>query len=375
MKKRFLHVDSDFLGHLNTLGMTFLFLIVILVIPNNNSINLRMQEQILLVSISLFGTMKHSSVLFPYHQQKLGTFFIKRRYILRHIFLSVYYIYRVQFILTIAALCYLISNHSVSLAMAFFSCVIIVINLLSHLLSGVLAVVNQILFLISLLCLSQGNTALLLLNLLASLLVLVAYILFHFRIDDFLFRFIKYERSTFSDASLLKLQLTIFKNNLFLLFLIIIFNLLITYFGQLLFNHLNRTVLVPVTFLYTSIYLALLELLVGNQSQDIDIDSTRHRLLILNNHLTLYDRFKVSSLYLWTVYANFIHLTALPALVVSSSFIVTVKAVILLFLNFLIAFTYFRKLDYLVYEERNHILRYSFLLLYLICIICMSLGG
>ncbi|WP_057491860.1 hypothetical protein [Streptococcus orisasini] len=375
MKKRFLHVDSDFLGHLNTLGMTFLFLIVILVIPNNNSINLRMQEQILLVSISLFGTMKHSSVLFPYHQQKLGTFFIKRRYILRHILISVYYIYRIQFVLTIVALCYLVSNHSVSLTLAFLGCAVIAINLLSHLLSGMSAIINQILFLGSLFYLSQGNIDLLVLNLLASLLILIVYTLSHFRIDDFLFRFIKYERSAFSDVSLLKLQLIIFKNNLFLLFLIIVFNLLITYFGQLFFNHLNRTVLVPVTFLYTSIYLALLELLIGNHSEDIDIDSTRHRLMILNNHLTLYDRFKVSSLYLWTVYANFIHLTALPALVASSPFIVTVKAVILVILNILIAFTYFRKLDYLVYEERNHFLRYSFLLLYLICIICMSLGG
>ncbi|HGP8407524.1 TPA: hypothetical protein ACL24Q_001301, partial [Streptococcus pneumoniae] len=134
---------------------------------------------------------------------------------------------------------------------------------------------------------------------------------------------------------------------------------------------------IPILFLYTSIYITLMEAIIGNHKSSIGVDLALLQLSALN-HSKMNFFFKNAQLMMLTHLISFLQFSLLLCLIPVTSYSNDIKSILLNLLlipfNYFIAYVYYKKALFLI-KGTVSLLRWSFLVLYCFLIIFVILVG
>lgn len=134
---------------------------------------------------------------------------------------------------------------------------------------------------------------------------------------------------------------------------------------------------IPILFLYTSIYITLMEAIIGNHKSSIGVDLALLQLSALN-HSKMNFFFKNAQLMMLTHLISFLQFSLLLCLIPVTSYSNDIKSILLNLLlipfNYFIAYVYYEKALFLI-KGTVSLLRWSFLVLYCFLIIFVILVG
>ena len=134
---------------------------------------------------------------------------------------------------------------------------------------------------------------------------------------------------------------------------------------------------IPILFLYTSIYITLMEAIIGNHKSSIGVDLALLQLSALN-HSKMNFFFKNTQLMMLTHLISFLQFSLLLCLIPVTSYSNDIKSILLNLLlipfNYFISYVYYKKALFLI-KGTVSLLRWSFLVLYCFLILFVTLVG
>ncbi|HEL0698988.1 hypothetical protein [Streptococcus equi] len=377
MKHVFKYHKGDILGYLNIVGFTLLFYgSVIGMIMFRDYLTYDGAGSLISTFILVSGTYHSVKSTFPYEGKRHPTFILTPYYLFKHLLLSVTKVYAFQIrVVTIGIICLAIAFPE-QLVWIALSVLAVFIYWLSLPLVAIFRVAGRLLNLLMIygMYLNQELLVIACLCLNVVILVLNVTINVHYPYQWLAAR----AKKTENTITLLRLVVNMITDHLALMVLFSIFCIAVTYFTQrLLLSFDYSSFSIPVFFLSASTYIALLEVMVGKNIKELELDRGLAVLQFLNRDISVYKAYRNSQFLLSAHILAVIHtgcaIGLLPFLLNGQAALFLSNLVMIPFIYF-ISFCYFVKSIKVVADDLS-VFRWVILVLYFILVVIAMVGS
>lgn len=365
-KRLFKLYDQSIMGHLNYMGMILFSLISILTLIFYHDL-FPIKHLIIFsyIAIYIIATANINRCILPYSKKQPSLVFTSKRLLLKHLFITIRKGYLLQLLLScLMALTFLlVLDQYLIIVLAL---VTVVISFLSQLTSGVFSIVIRVLFLLQFWFIITFSFKLAIIVLIIQLLIIFLYISNSHRLAPITELLCFNSSNRYSSGNILYLLFAYITNNKILVVLLGALVSVITYFGQQLFTTVQG---LPALIIIYVNFMTILEILVGNKSEEIMLDRARVETLQSSLIVNSLKRFKSSSIYLISLTLIFISIFGLIGILLNTSDItIILKNLLSIPLILFIGIVYFRKTELLLSSYEYKLLRFTLPILMLICI-------
>lgn len=371
-KKLFKLHDRSLLGYLNYFGVIFFsFLIILTLIFYHNKVDASYLSLYSSISIYMIGTANINRCILPYGKQQPGLVAISNTLLLKHLFFTITKGYALQlFLAFLISLTYILVLKEYLVVI--FSLGVIVISFLSQLTSILVKLIIRLTFLLQMWLILKSLIIFSIILLIIQLFIIFIYLNNYYRMPSGV-SFLKKSDNSYITGSMTRIFLLYAANNKILLILLGIIASLILYFGQYFLSNvpgISALIIIYINFI------TVLEILIGSNREEIMIDKSRVETIQSSLIVSLYKRFKASSIYLYSLALILTAIMGLIGIILSNSDITVIfKSVLSIPIILLIGIVYYRKTELLLIGNESKILKFTLPILILILTILFTIGS
>lgn len=366
---------ESILGYLNFIGITLLFVVIISLSIYFKSYLPFQGKLFLLFLVVDYATLNRYNMKLPIQSKKINTFYIRKNYIFLYLLAIVKKYYSFQILQSFIYLFVLYFLDIIGYFYLSITLCLIVIQIISLILPSLFSIISKLFlfFSIGLLSIEQGQVVIY--AILLNYFILVMGILDN-HASNFYFKSSRMSQKRFRSSLFILLRFCWLNKGLTFSFILI--SILLSYLFWYMITMLSIDgTKIPILFLYTSIYITLMEAIIGNHKSSIGVDLALLQLSALN-HSKMNFFFKNVQLMMLTHLISFLQFSLLLCLIPVTSYSTDIKSILLNLLlipfNYFIAYVYYKKALFLI-KGTVSLLRWSFLVLYCFLIIFLTLVG
>lgn len=336
---------ESILGYLNFIGITLLFFVIISLSIYFKSYLPFQGKLFLLFLVVDYATLNRYNMKLPIQSKKINTFYIRKNYIFLYLLAIVKKYYSFQILQSFIYLFILYFLDIIGYFYLSITLCLIAIQIISLILPSLFSI------------------------------ILVMGILDN-HASNFYFKSSRMSQKRFRSSLFILLRFCWLNKGLTFSFILI--SILLSYLFWYMMTMLSiDDTKIPILFLYTSIYITLMEAIIGNHKSSIGVDLALLQLSALN-HSKMNFFFKNAQLMMLTHLISFLQFSLLLCLIPVTSYSNDIKSILLNLLlipfNYFIAYVYYKKALFLI-KGTVSLLRWSFLVLYCFLIIFVILVG
>lgn len=365
--------DKSLMGHLNFFGM-ILFSLVVVIVTLYYPIfsNRQILKAYIFFSIYIVATSNINKIVFPYSNAKPEMVYINIKYTLRHLYFVLKKGYTFQVLFTILLSLFFavkFKNLEVSV-LVMFSIITVMFHYFSLVIYGLFQYIYKVFFLFGLFIFINFDNLIFGIYLLFLLtLKLIFWNIFKNKVFSFTLN--NYEKTmNYNSNNIFKIVTLYIRKNLILLVVCSIILIIVFYFAQGIILKIET---LPVCILIYVNLMTILEILIGNSNTEIMIDKYRIEHMQASNLVNSFSIYKSSTLYLLGLIAILLNIISIISIYIKTNSLVNpliIQTLITTPVIYLITFTYSKKIESLNYDNKKQLLKFSLLIL---LIICMSL--
>ena len=366
---------ESILGYLNFIGITLLFVVIISLSIYFKSYLPFQGKLFLLFLVVDYATLNRYNMKLPIQSKKINTFYIRKNYIFLYLLAIVKKYYSFQILQSFIYLFVLYFLDIIGYFYLSITLCLIVIQIISLILPSLFSIISKLFlfFSIGLLSIEQGQVVIY--AILLNYFILVMGILDN-HASNFYFKSSRMSQKRFRSSLFILLRFCWLNKGLTFSFILISILLSYLFWYMMTILSIDGTK-IPILFLYTSIYITLMEAIIGNHKSSIGVDLALLQLSALN-HSKMNFFFKNAQLMMLTHLISFLQFSLLLCLIPVTSYSNDIKSILLNLLlipfNYFIAYVYYKKALFLI-KGTVSLLRWSFLVLYCFLIIFLTLVG
>ncbi|HHU65143.1 hypothetical protein [Streptococcus sp.] len=367
----------DILGYLNTIGFTLLFYGAIMMIAFfKNYLTRDILNSLISTLIMVAGTYRSVKFMLPYEGKYHPTFYLKPYYLFKHLLFSLKKIYFLQIRIVTIGILFLLLFFPEQKIWVVISLLAVLIYWLSLPLATIFRLLSKILYLLIFYGMYTNQMIMVIILLCFNVVVILLNFFINFRYPFQILQ-ISNDRKE-KDITLLKLVTNMVVDHLAFIVLFIIFCSMITYLVQKLLLTFNFSGFhIPIFFLTISTYITLLEVMVGKDTKELDMDRNLVILSFLNKDMSIYKTYCSSQNLLFAHVCAFIHIGGIVGLLpfaLKGYFILFLSNLIMIPVIYFVSFCYFVKSIRIINRELS-IFKWTFLILYFILTLIAMVGN
>lgn len=365
MKFNFRFYGNSIIDHLNFFGMIlFTTIISLFCLINPFPIKNELISFIIIANIFTIATSNLNKIDFPYRYRTPGLFYTSNHYGFKHLFYGVFYGYLIQ--LSFSVIFGLIAINTLDfnllLLLPYFEVAIYFISIILTSVTKVL--IRALIYVVfASLILTESKLVIFYILLLQATLILIDIFCRKYISQNF--NLLKVSKIKIPRMNLILLIKTYITENILFTTLIAI---LLFSIGWIIQHFLIYNEVLPILSYFQIIYISILELLIGSDSDDIFFNSSRTKLLY-SSRLNRKRRFLISEIFaISLIFFLICFIILLGSTLSNLNIFQLLKNILLLPFPFFIGWVYFIKSEYLVIGTPLGILKFSLPIIYLIII-------